>query len=288
MNYIVLDMEWNQPYSKSKKQSRGVELVGEIIQLGAVKLDSHFNKCDSFERNIAPSFYKKVNRHVSDITGITTENLSGCDPFPKVLCDFLEFCGNDYKFMTWGSDDMPMLKNNMKAHGLECLRLSDNINLQLIFNAQISHEGRQWSLSDAMEKLDIEQTLQSHDALSDALNTAKIAEKLNVGRYTKSAFIENGVDTLVKEGYKTLRQLFSDKKLYALKCPICYKKLKKSDWVSGRYKKYTVSCCPTHGAFKVMLTAYRGDNGYTVSRKTVYASSEAVDSYNEKIRELAI
>ena len=38
MNYIVLDMEWNQPYSKYKKHIGSMALRGEIIQIGAVKL----------------------------------------------------------------------------------------------------------------------------------------------------------------------------------------------------------------------------------------------------------
>jgi len=44
MNYIVLDMEWNQPYSKAKKHPRGVELRGDIIQIGAVKLNRRLKK----------------------------------------------------------------------------------------------------------------------------------------------------------------------------------------------------------------------------------------------------
>ena len=60
MNYIVLDLEWNQPYSKEKRYSNGVPVMSEVIQLGAVKLDSKLEVMGKFERNICPVFYKKI------------------------------------------------------------------------------------------------------------------------------------------------------------------------------------------------------------------------------------
>ena len=40
MNYIVLDMEWNQPWpgSPSSKKVLPVAIRGEIIQIGAVRV----------------------------------------------------------------------------------------------------------------------------------------------------------------------------------------------------------------------------------------------------------
>ena len=40
MNYIVLDMEWNQPWpgSPSSRKVLPVQIRGEIIQIGAVRM----------------------------------------------------------------------------------------------------------------------------------------------------------------------------------------------------------------------------------------------------------
>ena len=38
MNYIVLDMEWNQANSYSEMVKDPIMLTGEIVQIGAVKL----------------------------------------------------------------------------------------------------------------------------------------------------------------------------------------------------------------------------------------------------------
>lgn len=40
MNYIVLDLEWNQAI----KQDHNSQLLFEIIEIGAVKLDDNFKK----------------------------------------------------------------------------------------------------------------------------------------------------------------------------------------------------------------------------------------------------
>ena len=52
MQYIVLDLEWNQ--SPTGKKNTVSEIPFEIIQIGAVKLDSNFNIIDEFNMNIRP------------------------------------------------------------------------------------------------------------------------------------------------------------------------------------------------------------------------------------------
>jgi hypothetical protein len=40
MQFIVLDLEWNQPLSPQRMVRDPFKLSGEIIQFGAVKIDS--------------------------------------------------------------------------------------------------------------------------------------------------------------------------------------------------------------------------------------------------------
>ena len=63
MNYIILDMEWNQPFYKERALLKPVYLRGEIVQIGAVKLDEKFQFVDSFKLSIRPRFYKKMKKH---------------------------------------------------------------------------------------------------------------------------------------------------------------------------------------------------------------------------------
>lgn len=59
MNYIILDLEWNQGNEQREKQLK--ELPFEIIEIGAVKLNSRMEICDSFHELIRPQVYKEMH-----------------------------------------------------------------------------------------------------------------------------------------------------------------------------------------------------------------------------------
>ena len=67
MDYIVLDMEWNQPWpgSPSSKKVLPVQIRGEIIQFGAVRLTEDSSVEDEFQVMVKPKFYRHLNRRVS-------------------------------------------------------------------------------------------------------------------------------------------------------------------------------------------------------------------------------
>jgi len=54
VEYIVMDMEWNQALTYSEMVKDPVFLTGEIIQIGAIKLNQALEVVDSFNERIAP------------------------------------------------------------------------------------------------------------------------------------------------------------------------------------------------------------------------------------------
>ena len=58
MNYIVLDMEWNQPWpgSPSAKKVLPVAIRGEIIQIGAVRVPEDQSVTDESRSSSNPNF----------------------------------------------------------------------------------------------------------------------------------------------------------------------------------------------------------------------------------------
>lgn len=289
MNYIVLDMEWNQPFSKKKKRIEGGSfLKGEIIQLGAVKLDENFEVVSTFETNVKPVFYTLLNRHVKKITGLTSDKLRGKPYFDKAYEMFVDFIGDDCEFITWGCDDMPMLRDNMQAHGIETDSLPRCYNLQVIFNTQVSLESRQWSLADAMEKLGIEQVLEAHDALDDARNTAKICARLDmkkgIAEYSQnsSGIACPTVFTVRADGFKTALAAFSSDGMLETKCPFCEKDLSHKGFITKRSTKTAVAVCDEHGSFKYRVTVFRQGETYSIKKKVSLASDDMIKSYNEK------
>ena len=86
MYYIALDLEWNQAYAeKALAVQRRLcsRLRGEVIQIGAVKLDRHLNLCGSYQIIVKPKYFKRLHRHVSELTGITQDQMDMGTPLPE-------------------------------------------------------------------------------------------------------------------------------------------------------------------------------------------------------------
>ena len=59
MNYIVLDLEWNQcPYGKSREEER---LPFEIVEIGAVKMNEQKEIIDTFHILVKPIVYRRLH-----------------------------------------------------------------------------------------------------------------------------------------------------------------------------------------------------------------------------------
>ena len=91
MDYIVLDMEWNQPWpgSPSAKKVLPVAIRGEIIQIGAVRVTEAQQVADEFQVMIKPKYYRRLNRRVSKLTGIKESQLKEQGiPLPEAMEQF--------------------------------------------------------------------------------------------------------------------------------------------------------------------------------------------------------
>ena len=65
MNYIVFDLEWNQ--NPSGKKTRNDRLPFEIIEIGAVKVNSKKEITDHFHRLIKPQVYKWIHDSIHEV-----------------------------------------------------------------------------------------------------------------------------------------------------------------------------------------------------------------------------
>ncbi len=290
MNYIILDMEWNQAVDRSKVVQSPVILRGEIIQIGAVKTDENFDLIDKLKINIAPKYYKKMNRHVEKITGITNAQLSKGEKFPEAFERFKAWCGDDFRFITWGFDDVAMLSDNLAIHGFEPSWGNDYINLQLIYKNQIDNERTQWSLSDAVERLQIPMDAQVHDAMNDAWFTYEVCRRLDMQKglaeYSgMSAGARVPLRRDIIKNIKDCRTVLSDVRVRDIPCPSCQEIMKNSEWLSfGGGKKSTISECEKHGKFLIKLTCKKASATLWAVARTVYrADAAALSSYKKRL-----
>ena len=187
MNYIVLDMEWNQPWpgSPSSRKVLPVQIRGEIIQIGAVRVTEDQQVADEFQVLIKPKYYRRLNRRVSKLTGIKEAELRDNGvPMVEAMEQFRKWCGEDVIFLTWGFDDITILRENLRLYGMDETWVSRWYNAQMIFNAQTDGSTAQKALKTAMEIFEIEATRPAHDALGDAYHTALICAKLDLKKGT--------------------------------------------------------------------------------------------------------
>ena len=298
MNYIVMDMEWNQPWpgSPSAKKVLPVQIRGEIIQIGAVRMTENGAVADEFQVLIRPRFYRHLNRRVSKLTGIKENRLRDEGvPFPEAMELFRTWCGDDIVFLTWGFDDIGILRENLLLFNLDTCFTDRWYNAQMIFNAQTDGSNSQKALKTAMEMLGIEATRPAHDALGDAYHTAQICARLDLKKgmaeYDEALKShENGFHGAELPGC-IARKVFYDyaDKRAALSamsgeenlCPVCGGRMLGSRWFAQPGHRYMdLATCPEHGKFLIRVRLSLQDNGLTrVSRLTYEASSEAAEAY---------
>lgn len=179
MNYIVLDLEFNQPFQfkSGSRTELNPECPFEIIQIGAIKLDGDFKELGSFDFMIKPQIYTRLHPFVEKITGITIEQLSGCQNFQQAFEAFVDFIGDEESVLcSWGVDDIKSLFKNILYYNLNVNMLTDQyINVQSFATSFLNYEqGKTIGLKNAVNLLELPEETEFHNALNDADYTAKI------------------------------------------------------------------------------------------------------------------
>lgn len=178
MYYIVFDVEFNQDLPSLQISAENIrQSPYEIIQIGAVKLDQNLNNIATFNRYIKPSIYSQISTFVTELTGITTDQLKSEKPFTDVLYEFIQFIGEENAvFCTWGMSDMKELFRNIEFHSINKNKIpAIYINLQPHTSLYLHlPQEKLLNLQAAVETLEILKPYPFHNALNDAYYTAEI------------------------------------------------------------------------------------------------------------------
>ena len=303
MYYITLDLEWNQAYAQKAlavQRQLSSRLRGEVIQIGAVKLDKNMRICGSYQIIVKPRYFKKIHKHVSELTGITQEQMDVGTPLTVAAESFRKWCGEDFAFLTWGPDDIPMLKENFHVNGLDFDWLLNTYDLQQIFSRQTDGAAKQRSLEYAMEYFEIPMNLPAHDALNDAYFTALVAKKLDVEEGIRTyndfrgEFLESGVigdADAGDDGYVTISEMLDDEIVKSPRCPICKKPMEaKSKALHSKGQKYTFHFnCKKDGDMLLVLRLRRNFNDTWRAKRTIaIATGEALLEFKRGMERTAV
>ena len=300
MNYVVVDLEWNQAMSSKSSvfNKLPIHLRGEIIQIGAVRLNDDMTPGEEFQIDVKPVYFKRMHYKVKKLTGFDKERLSHGVPFAEAFRQFREWCGEDVTFITWGYDDQGIMEQNIIIHDLDWDWIAGWINLQLIYNLQTGGDKNQKSLGTAMEHFGIEQTRVAHDALGDAYNTALVCSKLDMesglAQYAQAQEIlarrtprehkpQDGPEPIAhasRTGYASKGDAFADKTLSEPHCPICGGDLCFAKWVNqGDHRYMNLAECPADGKLLLRIRFKHQPDGTYSAACLAYNADEAMQEY---------
>ena len=306
MNYIVFDLEWNQsPGGKEKENPR---LPFEIIEIGAVKLNSSLEETGQFHSVIRPSVYPSLNYHTREVVRLSEDSLRNGTPFPEAVREFLSFCGGDAMFCTWGPSDLTELQRNMKYYGLLSMLRGPlhYYDVQKLFAIQYETMKSRKSLEYAADFLKLDHSLAFHQALSDAVYTARVFrtidpsvrsayDSIDVYQNPKTKHEEihavyNGYSKFISREFDSKEEAVADREVSSTYCCLCGRRArKKIRWFSvGSKNYYCVALCPEHGYLKGKVRMKHTDEGKFYVVKTIKISSpqeaEEIRQKKETIR----
>lgn len=314
MNYIVFDLEWNQ--SNSGLEPEVKELPFEIIEIGAVKLNSEMKFIGEFSQLIKPVVYQEMHYITKKLIHLQMAELQQGRPFPIVLEEFLEWCGEDCIFCTWGPLDLVELQRNMRFYQMNSLsdKPFEFYDVQKLFSIAYEDSKSRRSLEYAIDFLKIEKDIPFHRAFSDAYYAGKILNKIKVldceqnenvlHNYSYDVFnlpkkrsdeihiVFDNYAKYISRTFEDKSDLLLDKTVMSTKCYICNKNNKRVvKWFTPNGKHYyCISNCEEHGFMKSKIRIRKSEDGKLYVVKTMkYISSEEVDSIimkQEKAKEI--
>ncbi|MDR2043846.1 MAG: exonuclease domain-containing protein [Clostridium sp.] len=294
MNYIVFDLEWNQGGAEEEVPG----LPFEVIEIGAVKLNSGLMMTDGFSQLVRPQAYHQLHPVTGRLLPIQMEELERGKLFPQVMREFLEWCGEEeYRFCTWGSMDLTEMQRNMKFYGMETLAEGPipYLDVQKLFGLAYEPDTEKRSLEYAIDFLKVKKEVSFHRAYSDAYYTAEVLSSMGgkevLGNLSYDIFhppISKAGEIKIQSGHsmKYISRLFADKaealadrEVVSSKCHLCHRNLrKKVKWFTMNGRHYDcVAYCEKHGYLKgkIRICWYDGGKVYIVKTTKFITQEEA-------------
>lgn len=287
MDYIILDLEWNQAADLKTKLENS--LVFEIIEIGAVKLNENKEHVGDFRELIKPQVFGKMNEITGELIHISMDELSECRTFTEVAGDFIRWCGDDFIFCTWGNLDLLELQRNMDYYNMKPLseKPFKFLDVQKLFSIAFEDTKTRRTLHYAVDFLGIKKDVEFHRAYADAYYTAEVVKSIT----DPDVFSNYSFDTYhlprnkseeikvnFKDYFKYISREFDDKfaamgdrDVIYTKCFICGAKTRRIvPWFSNNGKHYyTVVKCMKHGYIKGKIRMRKSANNKIYVDKTM-------------------
>ncbi|OAB37057.1 DNA polymerase III [Paenibacillus macquariensis subsp. defensor] len=170
MDYVILDIEFNGRKFAS-------DLPMEVIEIGAVRLDSQLRYVDEFSALIKPVYFSKLNSFIKKKTGIPQEDIDQAAGFRKVITDFMSWLNRSESFLlfTWGGEDLKRIIYDTRMHKMDdAFWMSANYFDLLKGFVRYKNITNDVSVEGALLDLNIAPSGSAHRALDDAKMTSEV------------------------------------------------------------------------------------------------------------------
>ena len=301
MDYIILDLEWNQGNTKTEPYEVP---PFEIIEIAAVKMSPEYEILGDFSELIRPQLYPSLHYMTQKITHIRLEELKGSKGIADVMRDFFDWCGTDYIFCTWGDRDLTELQRNLNYFHVENPFRGPLFYYDLQKLYSLYHYGKkaQVKLETAVEEQQISQKLPFHRAGNDTYYTALVMTTIDMKQMQAYYSIDcyripegNGQLSLtfpgyhkyVSHGFDSREQLIGNASVTNMECPVCGRRIRRKIHWFAAAKNYhlCVAYCQEHGYMKGKLRVRKTDMGSYYGIKTVKPIKEdTVEEIRERKR----
>ncbi|MBP3729489.1 MAG: DNA polymerase III [Lachnospiraceae bacterium] len=294
MNYIVFDLEWNQ--SPGGRIRENPKIPFEILEIGAVKLNSRRKVIDEFHETIKPLVYTRMNHFTQKVVHMEMKDLKNSRTFTPVAKSFLKWCGHNPVFVTWGPSDLFELQRNLEYYHIQHRFPQPFLyyDLQKLYSLGYMDGKKRPALHEAVEAMGIPQERPFHAAFDDAWYTAQIMREMeglknlltfkSVDYYRLPEKKEDEFTLNFKTYSKFVSMLYPDKgtamkeaSVTDLRCHRCGKPLEvKIDWFSGTggTMYYALCECPKHGPVKGKIRMRKGPGEEIYVVKTIKEATE--------------
>ena len=184
-NHIIIDFEMN-PVSKKYADARTV-LRREIIEIGAVKLNSRYEVVDRFSCFIRPEYSVAITDYITKLTGIRTADVKNALNFEDALMQFNDWIGNERnRIYSWSDADLKQITAECEYKNVTFpANITRWMDFQVLFPRLmgLNHE-KLMSLTDAANWYGVEMDCKSaHRALYDADVTSELVRGVLTGEY---------------------------------------------------------------------------------------------------------
>ena len=287
MNYIIMDLEWNQ--SSSGQAGENPRLPFEVIEIGATKLDDKFNIVEQYGSIIKPRIYRRLQSKIREILNYDESYLRTGRPFDVVFREFKKWCGDDFIFCTWGPLDLTYLQQNMDYYYMKAFEFPLKFyNLQEIYSLNHYNDKTLMpSLEKVVNELNIPIDEPFHSAKNDAYYTAKVFQEMNrkklsdlysVDYYHHPSCVEEQMNfqhsnysEFVSRNFENKKEAMEDKEISTLRCYKCNRKLaKKIRWFTNNSStQLCVGKCWSHGLVCGKVRFKNSNDGNIFVIKTV-------------------